>query len=95
MNNAEQMRELAESMWGYMRPKVAEMLNKTAYVIRAEVQSVGETTMTVMRAGDPTALSLPYSASLAGAAAGDQVLVLAIGGLTNAFVLCKTDFSNL
>lgn len=100
-NDQEAMRDLAALLWTrYMRERVLEELTHEVNAFRAEVvTNNGDGTLTVKRPFETDTMTLRAAASLSGAIPGDQVLILGIGdkrkALSNAFILCKTDLSNL
>lgn len=98
-NASEEMFNFASTMWRrFFRRKVKEMPELRHSLLGYKAQVVtnnGDGTLTVQRPFESTTLTLRCSASLSGAVAGDPVLIVALGGLENAFILCKTDFSNL
>ncbi len=97
----EAMRDLASLLWNrFLRDRVLEELTHELSGFRAEVvENHGDGTLTVKRPFETETLRLRAAGSLSGVIAGDQVLVVGIGekskALSNAFVLCKTDLSNL
>lgn len=100
-SEAEAMQELASMLWSrFLREKVREELTHELNGYKAQVvTNNGDGTLTVQRPFETTNLTLKAAASLSGAVAGDQVLVIGMGdkatALSNAFILCKTDLSNL
>lgn len=100
-SEAESMQELASLMWNrYLKERVKEEQNHEMNAYKAEVvTNNGDGTLTVKRPFESVNLTLKAPASLSGAVAGDQVLIIGIGdkahALSNAFILCKTDLSNL
>lgn len=98
-NSHEAMRDLASRLWGrFLRERVLEEMTHEVNAFRAEVvTNNGNGTLTVRRPFESGNLTLRAAASMSGAKAGDQVLILGIGdkrkALSNAFVLCKTDLS--
>lgn len=95
------MAEFASLLWSrYIRDRVREELLHSLQAYRAEVvTNNGDGTLTVQRPFEPNSITLKCVSSLSSVAAGAQVLVVGIGdksnALTNAFVLCKADLSNL
>lgn len=98
-NTHEAMRDLASRLWGrFLRERVLEEMTHEVNAFRAEVvTNNGNGTLTVRRPFESGNLTLRAAASMSGAKAGDQVLILGIGekrkALSNAFILCKTDLS--
>lgn len=92
------MHSFASALWErFIKRRVQELKRQDMTGYRAAVvTNNGDGTLTVQRPFETTTMTLPCVGSLKNvAAAGDQVLVCAIGGLSNAFVLCKADLSNL
>lgn len=98
-NISEEMFNFASTMWRrFFRKKVKELpeLRHSLLGYKAQVTANnGDGTLTVQRPFETETLTLRCASSLTGAAVGDQVLIVALGGLENAFILCKTDLSNL
>lgn len=98
-SEAEAMAELARQLWErYIKPKAtAELLSHSLVGYKATVEANnGDGTLTVSRPFDDTFMTLKCPPALAETAgAGDQVLVVALGNLSNAFVLCNTDLTGL
>lgn len=101
-SEAEAMKELASLMWTrYLREKVREELTHELNGYKAQVvTNNNDGTLTVQRPFEASTMTLKCADSLKShAAAGDQVLIVGIGdkatALSNAFILCKTDLSNL
>ena len=97
-SEAEAMEELARQMWDrYFRYKASELLEHSLDGYKATVsQNNGDGTLSVTRPYDNTEVTLKCPPSLAASAGeGDQVLVVTLGNLSNAFVLCKTDLTGL
>jgi len=101
MDESRYMAEFASLLWSrYIRDRVREELLHSMQAFRAEVvTNNGDGTLTVQRPFETITLTLKAAASLSGASAGDQVLVVGIGdksnAMSNAFVLCAADLSNL
>ena len=95
-NDVEQMRYLADRMFAYLKPKIKNMMSSNIRYFRAEVVSnPGDGTLVVQRAMDPSTMTLPCMSSMAGAEAGQQVIVFVLGDLSNAIVVSNgsmTDF---
>lgn len=93
------MEELAKQMWErYFKQKVvSDLLNHSLDGYKAEVISNnGNGTLTVRRPFDEVSMTLKCPPALATSAqAGDQVLVVTLGDMSNAFILCKTDLTGL
>lgn len=99
-SEAEAMEEFARMLFErYIKGRVSnELLNHSLDGYKASVVSNnGDGTLTVSRPFDAdTPLTLRCPPSLADeAVAGDKVLVVALGNMSNAFILCKTDLTGL
>lgn len=98
-SETEAMADLVEQMWQrYIRPKVLEeLMGHTLSGYKATVEkNNGDSTLKISRPFDCTLLNLNCTPMLSETAQeGDQVLVVTLGDLSNAFVLCKTDMSGL
>lgn len=85
-------------MWDrYFKYKASDLLEHSLDGYKATVTSNnGDGTLSVSRPYDDTEVTLKCPPSLAAnAGAGDQVLVITLGNLSNAFILCKTDLTGL
>lgn len=93
----EAMEELVRQMWErYIKPRAdRELLNHSLDGYKATVTANnGDGTLTVSRPFDSAAMTLRCPPTLAKeAAVGDHVLVVALGDMSNAFILCRTDLS--
>lgn len=99
-SEADAMEELVRMIWERsIKGRVSkELLQHSLDGYKANVVSNNEDgTLTVSRPFDEnTPLTLRCSPSLADeAVAGDKVLVVALGNMSNAFILCKTDLTGL
>ena len=98
-SETEAMAELAKQLWErYIKQKAkAELLPHSLVGYKATVEeNNGDGTLTVSRPFDDAFLTLKCPSALAEIAEnGDQVLIVALGDLSNAFVLCKTDMSGI
>ena len=98
-SETEAMAELVEQMWQrYIRPKVMdELMTHSLSGYKATVeQNNGDNTLKVSRPFDCTSMNLKCSSALTDTVQeGDQVLVVTLGDMSNAFVLCKTDMSGM
>lgn len=96
MSDIEQMKVLADQLFGYMKPKIDLMLQSNVKFFRAEVVSnPGSNTLVVKRPMDTTNLTLPCATGIANAVAGDQVTVFVLGSLSNAVVISDGTMSTL
>lgn len=92
------MEELARQMWErYFKYKASDLLEHSLDGYKATVASNnGDGTLSLTRPYDNTEVTLKCPPSLAAnAGVGDQVLVITLGNLSNAFILCKTDLTGL
>lgn len=98
-SEVEAMRELAKQLWErYFRPRAEEdLLQHSLDGYKASVVSNnGDGTLTVVRPFDTQTMTVRCPPGLAEeAAVGDQVIVIALGSMSNAFALCRTDLSGL
>ena len=98
-SEVEAMRELAKQLWErYFRPRAVEdLLRHSLDGYKASVVSNnGDGTLTVVRPFDTQTMTVRCPPGLKEEAAeGDQVIVIALGSMSNAFVLCRTDLSGL
>lgn len=98
-SETEAMAELVSLMWErYIAPRAKkELLGHALDGYKAQVTANnGDGTLTVIRPFDDTAVTLRCPPGLAEEAeAGDQVLVVALGSMSNAFVLCRADLTGL
>lgn len=96
MNEAEQLKELADNLWTYFEPKIKQMLSTQVSYYKAEVTAgASDGKITVQRPFDSAQQALPYASSASGVSVGDQVIVLVFGDPSNAKIIGKTDLSNL
>lgn len=98
-SEVEAMRELAKQLWErYFRPRAEEdLLQHSLDGYKASVVSNnGDGTLTVIRPFDTQTMTVRCPPGLKEEAAeGDQVIVIALGSMSNAFVLCRTDLSGM
>lgn len=96
MNDTENMKILADQLFLYMKPKIEAMMQSSVSYFRAQVVSnPGSNTLEVQRAFDTTTMTLPCTTSISGAVAGDQVIVLVLGSLSNAVVISDGKMTTL
>ncbi len=96
MSSNDQMKDLADGLWTYFRPKVAEMLRSEVSFFRAQVTAAPSGgAIGVRKPLEDTTLSLPYVPSAASLGVGDQALVLVFGNQSNAIVLGDGLLQNL
>ena len=88
VNETEQMKILADQLWGYFKPKVKDMLRTSVSFFRAQVvTNPGDGTLEVQRPSDTTTMTLPCTTAMSSAAVDDQVIVFVLGDLSNAVVV--------
>lgn len=88
MNDAKQMKILADQMWKYFDKKVEDKLQRNIRFFRAKVVSnPGSSKLVVQRPFDSTAITLPCVQAVSQATTGDQVVVFELGDLSNAIVV--------
>ena len=96
-SETEAMAELVSLMWErYIAPRAKkELLGHALDGYKAQVTANnGDGTLTVIRPFDSVSVTLRCPPWLAETAvSGDQVLVVALGSMSNAFVLCRADMS--
>ena len=99
MSEAEAMHELAKQLWErYFKQRVSDdLLNHSLDGYKATViTNNGDGTLTVQRPFDTVSMTLRCPPALGQTAqAGDQVLVVSLGDMSNAFILCTTDLNGL
>lgn len=95
VSEAEAMHELAKQLWErYFKQRVSDdLLNHSLDGYKATViTNNGDGTLTVRRPFDTVSMTLRCPPALAKKAeAGDQVLVVSLGDMSNSFILCATD----
>ena len=90
MSDAEQIKILADQMWGYFKPKVEKMLQRNIQFFRAKVVSNQyDGTLEVEKPFDTTTLTLPCTSAVSDATVGQQVLAFVFGSLSNAVVVAS------
>lgn len=98
-SETEAMAELVSLMWErYIAPRAKkELLGHALDGYKAQVTANnGDGTLTVIRPFDSVSVTLRCPPMLAETAEpGDQVLVVALGSMSNAFVLCRADMTGL
>ena len=100
-SESDAMQELASLLWSrFLKERVREELTHGLTGYKAEVvTNNGDGTLTVKRPFESSTLTLKCAAALNSAVPGDQVLIIGMGdkstALSNAFILCKTNLSNL
>lgn len=97
VSEVDAMHSFASALWNrFLKRRVQDMKQQDMLGYRAEVvTNNGNGTLTVQRPFETTVLTLKCAGSMASTAvAGDQVLICAIGGLSNAFILCFADLRN-
>lgn len=98
------MEQFAENLWtNFLQKKTEEMIANGLHGFRAVVtgRQGNGIKLIVQRPfdndsdGNPVSMTLPCVASMSTATVGTQVLCVYFGTISNAFVLCKADLSNL
>lgn len=94
--NAE-MKALADSLWNYFQPKVADATRSCLRLEKATVKAAPSGgTVAVQLPFDDTVLNLPYASSLSGLTAGQSVWVgIPYSDLSNGVVMFDATFQNL
>ena len=87
MNDTEQMKVLADQLWDYFKPKLQDEMRRNVQFFRAQVVSnPGSNTLEVKRPFENSTLVLPCTKAMSYAAAGDEVIGLTFGSLSNAVI---------
>lgn len=97
------MEEFAENLWNnFLKEKAEKMMAQCMKGFRCVVTAnPGGGVLTVQRPfdydadGNPVSMTLKCAASLSSVTVGTQLLAVSLGSMSNAFILCKTDLSNL
>lgn len=88
MNEAEQMKVLADQLFSYMKPKILQLMQSNVTFFRAEVVSnPGNNRLVIKRAFDADTMTLPCADCIVNVESGDQVTVFVYGNLSNAVVM--------
>ena len=88
MNDMENLRTFADQLWKYMVPKLDSKFASNVSYFRAEVVSnPGDNTLEVQRPMENGTLTLPCVRAMSGAQAGQQVVALVMGSMSNAIVV--------
>ena len=103
MTDNKAMEEFASNLWeNYMKEKAQELLQNNLSAFRAVVTAnPGGGTLTVQRPfdfdkeGNQVSMTLKCAGSMEEATSGTEVLCIVIGTVSNSFVLCNADLSNL
>ena len=87
MNEQRDMKEFADNLWRYLRPRVEALLAEGVFFYRAEVTAnPGAGELTVCRPRD-TSVTLPCVSAMQSAPVGSQVTVLVFGPGGSALVV--------
>jgi hypothetical protein len=88
MNDMENMRVFADQLWKYMVPKLDSKFASNVSYFRAEVVSnPGNNKLEVQRPVENGTLTLPCVRAMSGAQAGQQVVALVMGSMSNAIIV--------
>lgn len=88
MSDMDNMRVFADQLWKYMVPKLNAMFSSNVSYFRAVVVSnPGNNMLEVQRPVETGTLTLPCTTAMSGAQAGQQVVALVMGSLSNAVVV--------
>lgn len=88
MNDMENLRTFADQLWKYMVPKINAKLSSNVSYFRAEVVSnPGNNKLEVQRPVENGTLTLPCVRAMSGAQAGQQVVALVMGNMSNAIIV--------
>lgn len=87
-NDMENLRTFADQLWKYMVPKLDSKFASNVSYFRAEVVSnPGNNKLEVQRPVENGTLTLPCVRAMSGAQAGQQVVALVMGSMSNAIVV--------
>lgn len=87
-NDMESMRVFADQLWKYMVPKLDSKFASNVSYFRAEVVSnPGNNKLEVQRPVENGTLTLPCVRAMSGAQAGQQVVALVMGSMSNAIIV--------
>ena len=88
MNDMENLRTFADQLWKYMVPKLDSKFASNVSYFRAEVVSnPGNNMLEVQRPVENGTLTLPCVRAMSGAQAGQQVVALVMGSMSNAIIV--------
>lgn len=88
MNDMENLRTFADQLWKYMVPKLDSKFASNVSYFRAQVVSnPGNNKLEVQRPVENGTLTLPCVRAMSGAQAGQQVVALVMGSMSNAIVV--------
>ena len=88
MNDMENLRTFADQLWKYMVPKLDSKFASNVSYFRAQVVSnLGNNKLEVQRPLENRTLTLPCVRAMSGAQAGQQVVALVMGSMSNAIVV--------
>lgn len=87
-NDMESMRTFADQLWKYMVPKLDSKFASNVSYFRAQVVSnPGNNKLEVQRPVENGTLTLPCVRAMSGAQAGQQVVALVMGSMSNAIIV--------
>lgn len=88
MNDMENLRTFADQLWKYIVPKIDSKFASNVSYFRAQVVSnLGNNKLEVQRPLENGTLTLPCVRAMSGAQAGQQVVALVMGSMSNAIVV--------
>jgi hypothetical protein len=88
MNDMENLRTFADQLWKYMVPKLDSKFASNVSYFRAQVVSnPGNNKLEVQRPVENGTLTLPCVRAMSGAQAGQQVVALVMGSMSNAIIV--------
>lgn len=101
-NNQKDIKELADNLWVYFKPKIAEMLSDKISFYRAYITTkygdspTHQTEIGIKRPFDEWEVFLPCVNTMQGADVGDQVTVMVLGkNNVNAIIIGDGSLSNI
>lgn len=96
MNNDQEMKQFADQLWEYFKPKIESLTRSNVWYFRAQVSKAASNGKITVRRPFDEEISLPYVSSMAAASVGSQVTVFVLGSsLTNAVIIGDGTLSNL
>jgi hypothetical protein len=94
MSDMDNMRVFADQLWKYMVPKINAKLSSNVSYFRAQVvTNLGNNMLEVQRPVENGTLTLPCTNAMSGAQAGQQVVALVMGSMSNAVVVADGKMS--
>lgn len=96
MNNDQEIKQFADQLWEYFKPKIDSLTHSNVWYFRAQVTKAASNGKITVRRPFDEEISLPYVSSMASASVGSQVTVFVLGSsLTNAVIIGNGTLSNL